>query len=142
MLSIREFDPAGPQVRNPLTRHTAAPRAQHPTSDGPDHKWSVDGHDKLSRWGFQIYAAIDVYSRKYIFMYCGNANRSSIAVLWCYLQAVKRFYRCPKALHMDCESETFLIAAVHYSFFVAALAAAHTETGEEGEVNAENINIK
>jgi hypothetical protein len=28
---------------------------------GPDYIWSLDGHDKLSDWGIEIYAAIDAY---------------------------------------------------------------------------------
>ena len=29
---------------------------------GPDYIWSVNGHEKLSKFGIQIYAVIDVYS--------------------------------------------------------------------------------
>ena len=30
----------------------------------PDHLLAIDGHDKLRRWGIEIYAGIDAYSRR------------------------------------------------------------------------------
>lgn len=30
---------------------------------GPNFAWSMDGHLKLKDYGFEVYAAIDVYSR-------------------------------------------------------------------------------
>jgi hypothetical protein len=30
---------------------------------GPDHLMAIDGHDKLRRWGIEIYTAIDAYAR-------------------------------------------------------------------------------
>ena len=30
---------------------------------GPNRVWSVDGHDKLKEYGFEIYAVTDAYSR-------------------------------------------------------------------------------
>jgi hypothetical protein len=33
---------------------------------GPNYQWCIDGHDKLKAYGFEIYAAIDAYSRNII----------------------------------------------------------------------------
>jgi hypothetical protein len=33
---------------------------------GPDWLWCLDGHDKLSRFGIEMYACVDAFSRKII----------------------------------------------------------------------------
>ena len=42
---------------------------------GPNRVWSVDGHDKLSEFGFEIYGIIDGYSRFIINVYVGLGTR-------------------------------------------------------------------
>src|SRR5438067_109121 len=39
---------------------------------GPNFVWSVDGYEKLSQYGFQIYACIDAFSRYIIWIYVGK----------------------------------------------------------------------
>jgi alpha-tubulin suppressor-like RCC1 family protein len=39
--------------------------------------WSIDGHNKLAEWGFQIYGGIDAYARNIIWIYVGISNRTS-----------------------------------------------------------------
>ena len=85
--------------------------------------WSCDGHDKLSYWGFGIYACIDAYSRKVMWSYCGNANRSFFCVLAQYLRAIKALGHCPRFVRTDKGGETLLAAAAHYTLYVEALAA-------------------
>jgi hypothetical protein len=48
---------------------------------GPDWIWSIDGHDKLSAFGIEIYACIDAYSRNIIWIYVGISNRTSHSVV-------------------------------------------------------------
>jgi hypothetical protein len=51
-----------------LTRHTNdlnRKRGEY-IVPGPNFIWSIDGHDKLAEWGFQIYGGIDAYARKII----------------------------------------------------------------------------
>jgi hypothetical protein len=36
---------------------------------GPNYIWSIDGHKKLSPFGFEIYTTIDAYSRCIIWIY-------------------------------------------------------------------------
>jgi hypothetical protein len=43
---------------------------------GPDWLWCLDGHDKLSRFGIEIYGCVDVYSRKIIWFFVGSSNRT------------------------------------------------------------------
>ena len=90
------------------------------TTAGPNEVWSLDGHDKLSRYGFQIYAAIDAYSRKVLWIYCGTANKSSFCVLQQYLRAIRQGGGCPKFLRTDKGGETMLMASAQYSFYLAS----------------------
>lgn len=56
--ALRAVDPDGIQYRQ---RRKARRRAAFIT-EGPDQIWSIDGHDKLKNYGFQIYGGTDVYS--------------------------------------------------------------------------------
>jgi hypothetical protein len=53
-------------------------------TDGPNQLWCLDGHDKLSQYGIQIYPAVDAYSRKILWMYCGTAKRDYSTRLYTY----------------------------------------------------------
>ena len=46
----------------------------------PNRVFSIDGHDKLSRFGFEIYSAIDAYSRYIVWCYIGISNRTAVSV--------------------------------------------------------------
>jgi hypothetical protein len=82
---------------------------------GPNRIWSIDGHDKLSAYGFQIYGIIDTYSRKILGMFVGLSNRTQIAVLKYYLHTIKE-YRVPKAIRANKGVETVLVAAAQFAF--------------------------
>ena len=56
---------------------------------GPDWLWRLDGHDKLARFGIEIYGCVDAYSRKIIWFYVGSSNRTQVSVLRQYLYTVK-----------------------------------------------------
>ena len=55
---------------------------------GPDYVWSFDGYDKLKRWGFEIYAGIDAYSRFIVTLYVGTSNSTGRSVIGQYVQLV------------------------------------------------------
>jgi hypothetical protein len=88
-----------------------------PLIPGPDHLWSIDGHDKLRNYGIEIYAGIDAYSRRVIWSYCGNSNRTQASVARQYLEAVARRGIRPRFLRSDKGSETPLVADAQYSFY-------------------------
>ena len=76
--------------------------------------WSLDGYCKFERVGIQIYVAIDTYSRKILWVYCGISARTKVSVKrqYCdYLQKEKKF---PELLRTDHGGETGLLAATHY----------------------------
>jgi hypothetical protein len=69
---MQQVDPIGVLERR---LHRRWRRDDFVTS-GPDFIWSLDGHDKLLRYGIQIYGAVDAYSRKIIWWYVGNSNKT------------------------------------------------------------------
>jgi hypothetical protein len=79
---------------------------------GPDWGWSLDQHDKLAPWGFQIYAAIDVYSRNIIWCYVGVSNRTAYSVLGQFLQVLRKLSYYPRVISSDKGGEVPFIAEV------------------------------
>ncbi|KAM4060857.1 hypothetical protein HRG_014336 [Hirsutella rhossiliensis] len=53
----------------------------------PNYQWCIDGHEKLRVYGFEIYAAIDAYSRNIIWFYLGHSATTALSVLKQYLAA-------------------------------------------------------
>jgi hypothetical protein len=83
---LRQVNPEAVTLRLPLLRK---PRLENYTTSGPNFLWCLDGHDKISQYGIEIYAAIDAYSRKIIWYHCGNSNRTALSVLSQYLRATR-----------------------------------------------------
>jgi hypothetical protein len=81
---------------------------------GPDYIWSVDGYKKLSKFGIQIYAAIDIYSRYVIWVYIGISNRTATSVLAQYLWTVYRYRKHLYIIRSDRGVETPIFAEVYY----------------------------
>jgi transposase InsO family protein len=69
--TTRQLDPIGVAAR---TANTHRQRSRFRVK-GPNRVWSVDGHDKLSEFGFEIYGIIDGYSRFIINVYVGLGTR-------------------------------------------------------------------
>jgi hypothetical protein len=82
---------------------------------GPDWGWSLDQHDKLAPWGFQIYAAIDVYSRNIIWCYVGVSNRTAYSVLGQFLQVLRKLGYHPRVISSDKGGEVPFVAEVQYA---------------------------
>jgi hypothetical protein len=111
------LDPEGVAQRQPGFRR---PRLENYITSGPNFLWCLDGHDKLAQYGIQIYAAVDAYSRKIMWFYCGNSNRTAISVVRQYFNAVKDIGLCPRFIRTDKGTETFLLCDVHFSLFIEA----------------------
>jgi hypothetical protein len=77
--------------------------------------WSIDGHDNLSRFGFEIYGCIDAYSQYIIWCYMGHSNRSQISVSKQYLETVCTMGKFPKRIRSDMGRELALLFASHLS---------------------------
>lgn len=68
---------------------------------GPNRVLSIDGHDKLSRFGFEIYGAIDAYSRYIVWCYIGISNRTAVSVNKQYLRFVRNTMHIPQVIRSD-----------------------------------------
>jgi hypothetical protein len=67
----RQLDPIGVASR---TAQAHRQRSRYRVK-GPNRVWSIDGHDKLTRFGIEIYGIIDAYSRFLIDCYVGIGTR-------------------------------------------------------------------
>jgi len=74
---VKELDEEGYKRR----KHNFQRRKKEMIIKGPDWSWALDQYDKIAFWGFQIYAAIDGFSRKVIWVYVGISNRTAYSVL-------------------------------------------------------------
>jgi hypothetical protein len=95
-------------------------RLENYTTPGPIFLWCLDGHDKFSQYGIQIYAAVDAFSRKIIWFYVGNSNRTSISVVRQYFTAVQTIGICPRFIRTDKSTETVLLADLYFSLYIEA----------------------
>ena len=82
---------------------------------GPDYIWSIDGHDKLSPFGIEIYACIDAYSRNIIWVYVGISNRTSQSVAQQFLMCCCSTGIHPKFFRADRGGELPIIAETHFA---------------------------
>ncbi|KAH8657239.1 hypothetical protein BGZ61DRAFT_594247 [Ilyonectria robusta] len=87
---------------------------------GPNYQWCIDGYDKLKAYGFEIYTAIDAYSRNIIWFYVGHSATTALSVLKQYLAVCDIYSFRLWYLQADRGSETPLIAAAHWNFALAA----------------------
>ena len=76
---------------------------------GRNRVWSIDGHCTLSRFGFQIYRSIDIYSGYIVSFLVGHSNRTSIPVNEQFLNAVYSHNIVPQLIRPDKSSETTLL---------------------------------
>ena len=113
--ALRTLDPEGTAARTPGLRRA---RIKNYITDGPNQLWCLDGHDKISQYYIQIYAAVDAYSRKVLWIYCGTANRAKYSILYQYLQTVRLLGRCPRYIRTDKGSETGAVAAAQFRLFI------------------------
>ena len=63
----RQLDPVGVATR---TAQAHRQRSRYRVK-GPNRVWSIDGHDKLTRFGIEIYAMIDAYAQFILDAYVG-----------------------------------------------------------------------
>src|SRR5208282_1711669 len=108
---VKHLNPEGVTARSKgsMTSH----RSEYITP-GPNFLWSIDAHCKLDWFGFQIYAAIDAYSRYITWIYVGIIAHTAVSVLKQYLDTVEELGIQPQILRSDRGSETPMVADAHY----------------------------
>jgi hypothetical protein len=104
---IREIDPEG--VASRQFGQQNIPRGDY-TVTGPNRILSVDGHHKLSLYGFEVYAGIDAYSRYITWIHIGISIRTAIAVLRSYLDHLSEHGTLPYTICSDRGTETHMMA--------------------------------
>ncbi|KZV63446.1 hypothetical protein PENSPDRAFT_640844 [Peniophora sp. CONT] len=100
---MHEHYPEGFALRDPtakkIFRMPIEPKGIH-------YRWSADGHDKLLKIGFAVYAVVDRDSSKILGGWVMPSNRMGDAVAACILQLFIKYEGMPLVLNMDCGSET------------------------------------
>lgn len=108
--AFREFHPASVTDRWKTMRYQRVGW----TAPGPDFIWSIDAHDKLKAWGFEIYASIDAYSRYITWFYIGISAGTSRSVAGQYLRVLSERGKMPNLVRSDRGGETVLMAGAHW----------------------------
>ena len=107
--NLRELKPAAVEGRRKRARvHRGAL-----ITPGPNYAWSIDAYCKMERWGIQMYAAIDVFSRHIMWTFVGISGRSQTSVFVQYCEAVRAYGVVPKLLRADRGAETVMAADAH-----------------------------
>jgi hypothetical protein len=101
---LRLLDRKGVERRRPDERRR---RCRYMVK-GPSRVWSVDGHDKLAEYGFQIYGIIDAFSRYVLDIYVGISNRTQVSIQKFFLGCVRQF-GFPKLVRSDKGMETLMM---------------------------------
>ena len=102
--AIREIDLAGVEARI----YAQCQVRDRYIVPGPNHVWSVDGHDKLKAYGIEIYDIIDAYSQMIIGLFVGISSRTAVTVQKYFLLVIDK-YGVPWLVWPDKGSETVLI---------------------------------
>ncbi|KAF6238641.1 hypothetical protein HO173_003147 [Letharia columbiana] len=106
MYGLRVVDPAGVNRRYQKKQH----RRKKFLVEGPNAIWSIDAHCKLEIVGIQIYAVIDAYSRKIIWIYVGISARTAVSVVKQFLEFMEEHKIMPDRFCSHRGTETILIA--------------------------------
>jgi hypothetical protein len=70
---------------------------------------------------FAHWIALDAYSRKNIWLYCGYSGRTAISAVRLYFDAVRAIDLCPRFIRTDKDTETSLLCDM-YSFLLIKAA--------------------
>ena len=83
---MRAQDPLGFELREPTAKKICR---QALVVLSPHHEWSGDGHDKLTKIGFPIWAIRDVWSGKWLGIWVVPNNRLKHAIAYLYLSLIE-----------------------------------------------------
>lgn len=76
----------------------------------------MDAYLKLELFGVQIYACVDVYSRRIIWAYVGTMAKTKFSVFCQYLATIEQLGRTPQVMRADHGVETPMMADAHLMF--------------------------
>lgn len=81
-------------------------------SVGPDETWSMDGHDKLVKFGLAIHGAVDVWSGKFIWLRVFTSNHEPRLIAKYFVEAIAENKRFPYSIRSDCGTETVEVSSI------------------------------
>ena len=58
---------------------------------GIHHRWSADGHDKLNKIGFPVWAIRDMWSGKWLGIWVVPDNRLKVVITYLYLSLIEEY---------------------------------------------------
>ena len=58
---------------------------------GIHHCWSADGHDKLNKIGFLVWAIRDMWSGKWLGIWVVPDNRLKVVITYLYLSLIEKY---------------------------------------------------
>lgn len=104
---LRIVDPEGIELRSRyrLKRRTYL-------LPGPNYMWHMDGYDKLKPYGFAIYALIDGYSRKILYMAVSTTNNKPEVIAHYFTIVVLEHGCVPTILRVDAGTENPLTGLI------------------------------
>lgn len=85
---MQDHAPEGFQQRAPGTKVIHRTQLH---SNGPDDDWSMDGHDKLAKVGFEIYGIRDKFSGKFLYYVVLPSNRYAAVIGVVLLKCIKKY---------------------------------------------------
>lgn len=88
------------------------------TVPGPNYIWHADGHDKLKRFGFAIYGAIDGYSKKIMWLTVATTNNNPEVMAHQYLTCVEKKGFIPTFMRTDRGTEVIIMEDFHVALRV------------------------
>ena len=110
-IAMRSLDPEGVTAR---FRHRLERRVYN--ARGPNYVWHNDGYNKIKPYGFAIHGAIDVYSRKIIWLKVLASNNNPKMIGTLYLTYVSQSKITPRLVRSTKASENIIIAGLQRSF--------------------------
>lgn len=78
---------------------------------GPHHQWSGDGHDKLNKIRFLIWAIQEVWSRLWLGLWVVPDNCLKVVIAYLYLHLVYKLGGKSHSKHLQCSQ--YLLTLVH-----------------------------
>ncbi|KAJ3897859.1 hypothetical protein F5879DRAFT_1026797 [Lentinula edodes] len=107
---MQDHAPEGFQQRAPGTKVIHQTQLH---SNGPDDNWSMDGHDKLAKAGFEIYGIRDKFSGKFLYYVVLPSNRYAAVIGVVLLKCIKKYGKIPVQGSTDRGSEVRDAFSIH-----------------------------
>ncbi|KAG6852321.1 hypothetical protein C0991_000860, partial [Blastosporella zonata] len=100
---MHDYDNEGFELREPTAKRVFRVK-KFPI--GIHHRWSADGHDKLYKIGFPVWAIVEDASSRWLGAWVVPSNRTGNIIAYLYLCNIEKYGGMPIQITTDCGSET------------------------------------